>query len=81
MEFGAIFWMSVVLHSLMFPAFCAHLAHEKKADAFLWAILGFFFGIFALISAVGLPDKKVAEALHKLLGEVPEKKDSGGFWN
>lgn len=78
MEFGAVFWVSVVLHSLICAGFCSHLAREKGYDSLLfgenpdaveipnpdaleisaWLLLGFIFGIFALIAAAGLPDRK-----------------------
>lgn len=44
-----------VLHGFVLGGFCAFVAGEKHRDQFAWAILGFFFGIVALLAIVGVP--------------------------
>jgi hypothetical protein len=44
-----------VLHGFILGGFCAFVAGEKHRDQFAWAILGFFFGIVALLAIVGVP--------------------------
>jgi hypothetical protein len=49
--FAAIFFA----HGFIFGGFCVFVAGEKNRDQFGWAVLGFFFGIVALVSLVGVP--------------------------
>ncbi len=83
MEFGVVFWVSLIAQSLVCAGFCHKLAYEKgylhrrlidqldegevenaeelqfkTGSHYDWAIIGFFFGLFALIAAAGLPDRK-----------------------
>jgi hypothetical protein len=44
--------LTVLIHSLTFGAFCAWVANSKGRIGGDWFLLGFFFGIFALL-AVG----------------------------
>jgi len=37
------------LNSLIGAVFCGYLAHEKGRDAGVWAVLGFLFGLLALL--------------------------------
>jgi len=39
--------------------FCGKIAGEKGYSVGIWFFLGVFFGVFALIAAAGLPNKKV----------------------
>ncbi|WP_339859108.1 hypothetical protein [Pseudohongiella acticola] len=44
-----------VLHGFILGGFCTFVAGEKHRDQFAWAILGFFFGVVALLAVVGVP--------------------------
>lgn len=46
-----IFWM-------LFAITCSSLAERKNRNQFLWGILGFIFGIFALLVIALLPEVK-----------------------
>lgn len=61
-EFIREYWIAGVIISILFglivyAPFSRFLAKEKGYSAGWWFFLGFFFGIFALLAAVGLPDK------------------------
>lgn len=46
-----------LVSALVCPEFCRKLATEKGYSTRSWAVLGFSFGLFALICMVGLPRK------------------------
>ncbi len=48
-----------IAHGLIFGGFCGFVAGEKNRDQFGWGVLGFFFGIVALISLVAVPSLQV----------------------
>ena len=49
--------MAVLIWSIIFAIACGYIANEKGRSSGAWAILGFFFGFFALIVIALLPDK------------------------
>ena len=53
-----VLWLAV-------PGMAAHVAGAKGGDATSWFFLSLLFGPFALLAAVGLPDRK----LHRLLSD------------
>jgi uncharacterized membrane protein YoaK (UPF0700 family) len=46
-----------LLIAVLFATFCARKAAEKNRSIAVWAILGFLFGIFALIAAFAVPSR------------------------
>jgi hypothetical protein len=49
------FWSLVLIQSVICSMFCYFIAGQKNRDSTGWLVLGFFFGIFALIAVAGLP--------------------------
>ena len=49
--------MAVLIWSIIFGIVCGYIANEKGRSAGTWAILGFFFGLIALLIIVCLPDR------------------------
>jgi hypothetical protein len=52
--------VAIVIEWLSCGGFCSYLAHQKNRDWFGWLFLGILFGIFPLITLIGL-DKLPAE--------------------
>lgn len=50
--------MAVLIWAVMFAIGCGCIAKEKGRGAGEWAILGFLFGLIALLVIICLPDKK-----------------------
>lgn len=50
-----MFWAIVIGQALISAILCGIIADSKRRDVGGWAILGFLFGLFALIAAVGVP--------------------------
>jgi hypothetical protein len=50
----------VLLIELIFAVFCALVAARKRRFATGWAVLGFFFGILALLVIAVLPGRPTA---------------------
>lgn len=50
-----MFWAIVIGQALISAILCGIIADSKGRDVGGWAILGFLFGLFALIAAVGVP--------------------------
>ena len=63
----------VVIGWLASALFCAILANEKGYLPVAWFFGGLFFGFFALIAAVGLPDKKLRKYIRQIEGEKNSK--------
>ena len=57
MEPGPLFWTIFFVIWFACGFFTAKVAHEKGYHAGWWFLGGFFFGFFALLAAVGLPDR------------------------
>ena len=60
-NFYVILTVTAIIYGSVCCAFCKRLLTEKgySEDRITdWEIAGFFFGIFALIAAAGLPDRK-----------------------
>ena len=49
--------MAVLIWSIIFTIACGYIANEKGRSARAWAILGFFFGLIALLIIICLPDR------------------------
>ena len=50
-----------VIHGVILGAFCTDVASVKGRSAGNWFVLGFLFGIIALIAIVGQPSKETRE--------------------
>lgn len=50
--------MAILIWSILFAIGCCLIAIEKGRSAEAWLTLGFFFGFFALLVIVCLPDKE-----------------------
>ena len=61
-------WIIVALlfYAFACACFCSKVATEKGYGEGRWGFAGVFFGIFALIAAAGLPDRKYQH------GHLPE---------
>ena len=55
MDFWFGFWIGTLIHSAVCCGLAAKLAKVKGHDEVEWACIGFFFGLFGLLAAVGLP--------------------------
>lgn len=75
--YGPIAFM--MIFGLIFGIFTGLLAGEKGYSAVGWFISGFFFGPIALLTAIGLPDKFLQNALLEKLGSSITKKKSEGL--
>ena len=77
------FWLLLLLQSCVSAGLCRILAVEKnypKHKIDNWMIAGFCFGIFALIAAAGLPDRKgwgqeLEEPRRSFLDRLPKTTD------
>lgn len=49
--------MSILIWSILFAIGCCLIATEKGRSTIAWLILGFFFGFFALLVIICLPEK------------------------
>ena len=49
--------MAILIWSILFAIGCCLIATEKGRSAEVWSLLGFFFGFFALLVIVCLPDR------------------------
>lgn len=67
---NSILFIFYIIHGLVFGMFSGFIAEEKNRSTGNWFILGFFFGIVALITVVGVPilskDNKTEEAKPKI---------------
>jgi hypothetical protein len=48
-------WAMVLIQAVICSMFCSFVAGQKNRDSTGWLVLGFVFGIFALIAVAGLP--------------------------
>lgn len=56
-------WIIVlILQAIVCAALSSTIAKNKGHSGDTWGMVGFFFGIFGLIAAAGLSDKKVAQS-------------------
>ena len=56
------FWLIVFVACVVCASFTARVAHAKGYSAGNWFAGGFFFGVIALLAAIGLPDRARAKA-------------------
>ena len=49
--------MATLIWGIIFGIACGYIANEKGRSAGAWSLLGFFFGLIALIIIVCLPDR------------------------
>jgi hypothetical protein len=49
--------MATLIWGCIFGFFSSYVAKEKGRNYIAWTILGFFFGAFALLIVLCLPDK------------------------
>ena len=49
--------MAVLIWSIIFGVLSYYVANEKGRSAGAWAILGFLFGLIALLIIICLPDR------------------------
>ena len=54
-----------ILLWLMFPVVCGIVAYGKERNTTLWVVLGFFFGVFALVVIALLPDANKWNAIER----------------
>ncbi|MCH9620916.1 MAG: hypothetical protein S4CHLAM20_03250 [Chlamydiia bacterium] len=57
-EPSTLFTLLVLIVSTLITILCYSIAKKKKRNEFLWAFLGFFFGVFSLLVILFLPAKK-----------------------
>lgn len=48
----------ILIQAVVSAIFCGVLSYHKNQNIPMWIVSGFFFGIFALIAAAGMPVKK-----------------------
>ena len=60
------FYLGLLLHSLITCFLSAQIASSKGFRSSNWIIIGFLFGIFGLIAAAGLPDKKLRTYIRRI---------------
>jgi|GEM_PF-6983657 len=53
--FWLIFFIGYIVYGLVCGFFCARVMQAKGYNEIAWFFGGFFFGIFALIAAAGMP--------------------------
>lgn len=49
--------MATLIWGGIFGFFSGYVAHEKGRNCIIWSTLGFFFGAFALLILICLPDR------------------------
>ena len=49
--------MATLIWGVIFGFFSGYVANEKGRNCIAWSTLGFFFGAFALLVVLCLPDK------------------------
>lgn len=49
--------MAVLIWSIMFGVLSYYVANEKGRNCIIWLVLGFFFGLIALLIIICLPDR------------------------
>lgn len=49
--------MAVLIWGIIFAISCGYIANEKGRNCIGWTILGFLFGLIALLIIVCLPDR------------------------
>ena len=52
----------ILVHSLVFAGFCASVAGLKRKNSGKWLILGFLFGVVALLVLIGSPSEPSASS-------------------
>jgi len=67
-----ILWVIIVLQAIICGILSGSLAEEKGHRSGSWFATGFFFGIFGLIAAAGLPTKTIIDSASSLLKKCPD---------
>lgn len=49
--------MAVLIWGIIFAISCGYIANEKGRSSIGWMILGFLFGLIALLVIICLPDR------------------------
>lgn len=57
-NFQIYFWVGLILSAIICGFLSANIAEKKGHNSTNWGLCGFFFGIFGLIAAAGLPIKQ-----------------------
>ena len=68
------FWSLILIQAVICSVFCSFIAGQKNRDSTGWLVLGFFFGIFALITVAGLPVAP-ASAASEFSPDGPDERD------
>lgn len=72
-------WIIIIGQALISAVLCGVIADSKKRDIGGWAILGFFFGLFALIAAVGVAPLQVESVAGKVEPTEGGQEESSPF--
>lgn len=57
----------LIIIGIIFSVFTTILAEQKGYPLIIWVIIGFMFGPIALVTAAGLPDRKLNESIQMLI--------------
>lgn len=71
-----IFWVIIVLQAIFCGFLSMNLAEHKGHSSGAWFASGFFFGIFGLIAAAGLPTKTAPPSMSGLQKKCPDCAES-----
>jgi HEAT repeat protein len=71
-----IFWIILVLQAFICGILSSNLAEHKGHSTGAWFASGFFFGIFGLIAAAGLPRKQAPQSATGLMKKCPDCAES-----
>lgn len=58
--------LTAIFNGLVCAGFCSELAKHKGHNTGNAVVLGFLFGLFALLTYVGLPDLKQRQVINRL---------------
>jgi HEAT repeat protein len=72
MELASLIWVFIILQAFICGFLSANLAEKKKQGYGAWFAAGFFFGIFGLVAAAGLPMKMAVAAAESLTKTCPD---------
>jgi len=72
-NFQIYFWVGLILSAIICGFLSADIAAKKEHNSTNWGLCGFFFGVFGLIAAAGLPIKqKNINSKHKSQKKCPD---------